>query len=86
MCGLTGFWHPEGCPPDEAAATVRRMADTLTHRGPDDARVWVDEAAGLALGHRLREERLYGRRNWQYLLWDMLMWEAWRRHAEEGAR
>lgn len=52
MCGLTGFWHPEGCPPDEAAATVRRMADTLTDRGPDDAGVWVDGGAGLALGHR----------------------------------
>lgn len=31
---------------------TRRMADTLIHRGPDDAGVWVDDAAGLALGHR----------------------------------
>ena len=52
MCGLTGFWQPTGCARDEAAATARRMADTLAHRGPDDAGVWVDEAAGLALGHR----------------------------------
>jgi asparagine synthase (glutamine-hydrolysing) len=28
------------------------MASTLAHRGPDDAGVWVDEAAGIALGHR----------------------------------
>jgi asparagine synthase (glutamine-hydrolysing) len=28
------------------------MADTLIHRGPDDAGVWVDEHVGLALGHR----------------------------------
>ncbi|MEI2700403.1 MAG: hypothetical protein V9E94_19490 [Microthrixaceae bacterium] len=28
------------------------MADTLRHRGPDDAGVWVDAAAGVALGHR----------------------------------
>jgi asparagine synthase (glutamine-hydrolysing) len=28
------------------------MADTLVHRGPDDAGVWVDNAARLALGFR----------------------------------
>ena len=27
-------------------------AAVLTHRGPDDAGVWVDEPLGLALGHR----------------------------------
>ncbi|MGB3290166.1 MAG: asparagine synthase (glutamine-hydrolyzing), partial [Burkholderiaceae bacterium] len=27
-------------------------ADALTHRGPDDAGVWVDEHCGLALAHR----------------------------------
>jgi len=31
---------------------VRRMADELRHRGPDDAGVWVDAAAGVALGFR----------------------------------
>jgi len=28
------------------------MTDTLFHRGPDAGAVWIDEAAGLALGHR----------------------------------
>jgi asparagine synthase (glutamine-hydrolysing) len=28
------------------------MADTLRHRGPDDAGVWADPEAGVALGHR----------------------------------
>lgn len=28
------------------------MADTLRHRGPDDAGAWVDETAGLAFGFR----------------------------------
>ena len=48
MCGLTGFWQPASCSQEEAAATVRRMAETLAHRGPDDAGVWVDGEAGLA--------------------------------------
>jgi asparagine synthase (glutamine-hydrolysing) len=52
MCGLTGFWESRGCRSDEASVTVRRMADTLTHRGPDDAGVWVDKDSGVALGHR----------------------------------
>jgi asparagine synthase (glutamine-hydrolysing) len=28
------------------------MCDHLAHRGPDDAGLWVDQAAGVALGHR----------------------------------
>ena len=28
------------------------MAAAVAHRGPDDSGIWVDDAAGLALGHR----------------------------------
>ena len=28
------------------------MADTITHRGPDDSGVWLVEPAGVALAHR----------------------------------
>lgn len=28
------------------------MSDAMTHRGPDSSGVWIDESAGLALGHR----------------------------------
>lgn len=28
------------------------MTDAMAHRGPDDSGVWVDQAAGVALGHR----------------------------------
>jgi asparagine synthase (glutamine-hydrolysing) len=33
-------------------ATIRRMSDTLLHRGPDDEGSFVDADAGLALGFR----------------------------------
>ncbi len=51
MCGLTGFWGelPLSLNP---ASVVNCMTEALTHRGPDDSGVWVDEAVGVALGHR----------------------------------
>lgn len=49
MCGITGYWSPGArVHPD----TIHRMTDRIAHRGPDAAGVWLDEAAGLALGHR----------------------------------
>lgn len=51
MCGLAGFLAP-GWANLGAADAVRRMADTLAHRGPDDAGVWTDDDAGVALAHR----------------------------------
>ena len=53
MCGLCGFL--EVTPRSSAAelgAVVRRMADTLAHRGPDGSGTWTDAANGVALGHR----------------------------------
>ena len=53
MCGIAGILDLRAaCAADEAAARVRRMCDALAHRGPDDAGVWVDAEAGVALGHR----------------------------------
>src|SRR5690606_28192312 len=37
---------------DGLQAIAQSMADRLRHRGPDDAGVWIDPAAGLAFGHR----------------------------------
>jgi asparagine synthase (glutamine-hydrolysing) len=31
------------------------MTDALVHRGPDSEGQWVDEALGVALGHRSLE-------------------------------
>jgi asparagine synthase (glutamine-hydrolysing) len=52
MCGFSGFWDLAGGPEPELAALARAMADTLAHRGPDDAGVFVDPPAGYAVGHR----------------------------------
>lgn len=51
MCGVAGFLftHREM---DDAQRVVSGMAESLRHRGPDDAGSWVDEAAGVAIGHR----------------------------------
>jgi asparagine synthase (glutamine-hydrolysing) len=52
MCGLTGFLQPSVTTTDTLRDQVMRMADTLAHRGPDDAGFWVDTPAGLAFGFR----------------------------------
>ena len=52
MCGLTGFWQVSDFSAENAQAVALKMADHIAHRGPDDAGVWVDEAAGIALAHR----------------------------------
>jgi asparagine synthase (glutamine-hydrolysing) len=51
MCGIAGFWAPEGLPAD-AAAILAGMTTCLAHRGPDDSGTWVDPSPGVALGHR----------------------------------
>src|SRR5919106_379656 len=53
MCGIAGF-RSLGAPlaPDSLRRIARAMPARLAHRGPDDADVWFDPEAGLALGHR----------------------------------
>ncbi|MDP8998569.1 MAG: asparagine synthase (glutamine-hydrolyzing), partial [Myxococcota bacterium] len=53
MCGIAGcidFGHRATS--GELASLVGDMASALAHRGPDDSGIWVDAAAGCALGHR----------------------------------
>ena len=53
MCGLVGFIDlKRRAAKAELARRAETMAQTLIHRGPDDAGVWVDEESGLALGFR----------------------------------
>jgi asparagine synthase (glutamine-hydrolysing) len=50
VCGIAGFVSFEGHRRTEAAARVKRMADALLHRGPDEEGLYVDDV--VALGHR----------------------------------
>lgn len=50
MCGIAGFINFNGHGSDEARHRIKRMTDTLIHRGPDAEGFFVDESA--ALGHR----------------------------------
>ena len=52
MCGIAGLVDLQRrFEPDLLRNIASRMADTLRHRGPDDRGVWIDSAAGVALGH-----------------------------------
>lgn len=51
MCGLTGFFERGGLS-SGAESVLRSMMDAIAYRGPDDSGVWLDPAAGIALGHR----------------------------------
>jgi asparagine synthase (glutamine-hydrolysing) len=50
MCGIAGFYAPERRldPTD----VLRRMSDTIAHRGPDAQGEWFDPARGVGLAHR----------------------------------
>jgi len=52
MCGLAGFFRPAGLFMPSCEELLKRLTDTLHHRGPDDSGSWVDADAGIALGHR----------------------------------
>ena len=52
MCGIAGFVQRGGFPEAQAKLVGSKMADMLAHRGPDDADVWLDGTAGVALAHR----------------------------------
>lgn len=53
MCGFSGFFKiDKALSREDMTDSVRAMASTLQHRGPDDSGEWVDESCGIALGFR----------------------------------
>lgn len=49
MCGITGIFHLETAKPIDPAR-LRKMTDSMGHRGPDGSGAWT--APGVGLGHR----------------------------------
>jgi asparagine synthase (glutamine-hydrolysing) len=52
MCGIAGFITPGLTNAMTLMRHVSGMTNAIIHRGPDDEGAWVEESAGLALGHR----------------------------------
>ena len=52
MCGIAGFYQSDNTIGSEGQGIIRRMTDALVHRGPDDSSTYIDEDAGLFIGHR----------------------------------
>ena len=54
MCGICGVFRYGGAPPssDISEPILVKMRDTLAHRGPDDAGVWISPDRRAGLGHR----------------------------------
>ena len=52
MCGIAGLLRPGGGGDSALKGIAARMAETLTHRGPDAGGIWSNAAAGVGFGHR----------------------------------
>src|SRR6478752_6584636 len=52
MCGIAGFLSCGQSSADELGRRVRAMTSTLSQRGPDADGFWIDQQAGIAIGHR----------------------------------
>src|SRR5690606_1936905 len=51
MCGIVGFWQAQA-PREQSLGILKAMGSRLLHRGPDADGEFLDEDAGLGLGHR----------------------------------
>jgi asparagine synthase (glutamine-hydrolysing) len=50
MCGIAGFISTKPGDLEGLEVLATRMANAITHRGPDDSGAWTDAQAGMALG------------------------------------
>lgn len=50
MCGILGLYHFNAS--SVSPAILKKMADTLEHRGPESDGYWINEDNTLGLGHR----------------------------------
>ncbi len=52
MCGIVGVLSFENSRFEVTTSLITTMRDTMAHRGPDGAGVWVSSSAKVGLGHR----------------------------------
>ena len=52
MCGICGIYEYGASEPAISSQLIERMRDTMTHRGPDDAGVYVTKDRRVGLGNR----------------------------------
>lgn len=52
MCGIAGILNFIDSHQQIDPDLLKRMRDSMHHRGPDGAGLWVDEARGIGLAHR----------------------------------
>ena len=52
MCGICGVYEYSAAVPAVSESLIERMRDTMPHRGPDDAGVYVTADRRLGFGHR----------------------------------
>lgn len=52
MCGFSGFFSKSNFNSLDAYSIGKLMSDVISHRGPDDSGVWVDDISGIMLTHR----------------------------------
>jgi asparagine synthase (glutamine-hydrolysing) len=52
MCGICGIYEYGASEPSISSQLIDRMRDTMTHRGPDDAGVYVTKDRRVGLGNR----------------------------------
>ncbi len=52
MCGICGIFEYSANQPLISAGIIERMRDVMTHRGPDDAALYVSPDRRVGLGHR----------------------------------
>uniref|UniRef100_A5WC05 asparagine synthase (glutamine-hydrolyzing) n=1 Tax=Psychrobacter sp. (strain PRwf-1) TaxID=349106 RepID=A5WC05_PSYWF len=52
MCGLTGFMKGTSFSPEMPFRILKKMTDSIDHRGPDSEGHWIDEDNKIAIGHR----------------------------------
>ncbi len=51
MCGIAGFFEPNGFKGSDYHKAALSMRNKLIHRGPDDLGLWLDVENGIAITH-----------------------------------